>query len=115
MAQVVSYRITYMSSSDHAWKTEIRCYGTAQGSGQIVALIRFYESQAAVPADGYVNNVLNGVPIVNYTLARFADVVTILRDEDYVSVSTFSYSSGSDFVKAWGLSTGAETTGDMEP
>jgi hypothetical protein len=115
MPQVVSYRISYMSSSDHAWKAEIRCYGTSQGSDAPVALIRFFEPPAAIPADGWANNVVNGVPIVNYSLARFADVVTILRDESYVSVNTFSYSTGGEFVKAWGLSTGAEPTGDMEP
>jgi hypothetical protein len=115
MPQIVSYRITYMSSSDHAWKAEIRCYGTSQGSDAVVALIRFFEEGVAIPADGWANNVVNGVPIVNYALARFADVVTILRDENYASVNTFSYSSGGQNVKAWGVSTGAETTGDMEP
>lgn len=48
MPQIVSYRITYMSSSDHAWKAEIRCYGTS-GSDAEVALIRFFEEGVAPP------------------------------------------------------------------
>src|SRR5215813_2933487 len=115
MGQIVGYRITYMSTSSVAWKADIRCYGSTKVTDPMTALIRFYPDSAAIPADGWVNNKVNGVPIVNYPLSRFNDIITILRDEDNVSVNTFSYLSGLDFVSGWGVSTGMEDVGDMDP
>jgi len=113
--QAVGYRITYMSTSSVPWKAEIRCYGTTDLSGPEVALIRFYEDPNTIPSDGWVSDIINGVPIVNYPLSGFEDIVTTLRDEDYVTVTTFAYSSGNDWVQGWGVSSGMEEVGDMEP
>jgi hypothetical protein len=113
--QVVGYRITYMSTSSVAWKAEIRCYGSTELSEPEVALIRFYLDPNTIPDDGWVGDNVNGVPIVNYPLSAFEDIVTILRDEDYVTVTTFSYSSRGSWVEAWGVSSGMEDVGDMEP
>ena len=113
--QVVGYRITYMSSGNVPWTAEIQCYESTDLLERETALIRFYRDPNAIPSDGWVNDEVNGVPIVNYPISSFGDIVTILRDEDYVTATTFSYNSGGTFVQGWGLSTGMEPTGDMDP
>jgi len=107
-----------MSTSSVPWKAEIHCYSTNELSGPEGALIRFYQDPNTIPPDGWVSESTTSsqwVPIVNYPLSSFEDIVTILRDEDYVSVNRFSYRSGGDWVQGWGLVTGMEQVGDMEP
>jgi hypothetical protein len=115
MSQVIGYRIKYNSTSSVPWKAEILCYGSADLSGPEVALVRFYQDPNTIPNDGWVGNIVNGVPIVNYPLSDFENIVTTFRDEDYISVTMRAYSSGDDWVQGWGVSSGMEEVGDMEP
>lgn len=115
MPNVKGYRITYMSTSDAPWQADIRCYGSTDLRAPEVALIRFFADPATIPADSWVGGQVNGVPIVNYPLDRFSDVITMLRDDTYLGVDTFFYTSGYDPVKGWGISSGMEPIGDMNP
>ena len=63
---------------------------------------------------GWLNAVVNGVAVVTYPLSRSNDVVTILRDETYMSVDDI-HSTSFGSPKWWGILTGAETPGDMQP
>ena len=82
MANVSFYAIEYASETDQPWIAQINCYDQGQGEagGKRTAAIRFFDG--AVPASGAVG----GVEIVNYSLARFADVVDILRNEQDIFV-----------------------------
>ena len=117
--QILSFRITHLSSSNVAWAADIRCYDVADpveaGNPPENVLVRFYPEGEVIPADGWVHGQVNGVPILNYPLSRYEEVITTLRDTTYISGTTFSYSFGDDYVQGWGISSGAGLAGDMNP
>jgi hypothetical protein len=117
--EIKSFRITHLSSSNVAWAADVRCYDVADpvraGNPPESVLIRFYSDGAAIPADGWVHDKVNGVPLLNFPLSRYHEVMSTLSDTAYVSGTTFSYSFGADYVQGWGISSGPGVTGDMNP
>ena len=110
MPAVGGYVIEYLSNSSQPWRAEIRCFAnTTVPLGPQVAAIRFYDT--APPASGNVG----GIPVVNYLLSRFSDVVTILRDESHVVVDHFFYLSTGQSVDGWGVSAGIAPAAEMQP
>ena len=99
MAFVTHYIIDYLGKSNKPWVASINCYDQDQGEagGQRIATVRFFEG--AVPASGTVG----GLPVVNFPLTRFGDVVGIFRNEGRISVNHFS--GGPDSITADGIST----------
>ena len=112
--QIVGYRATYMSSSDVPWTADIRCYESLDLDAPETGIIRFYPDGTPLPDDGWVNDQINGEPIVNYHLSQFKDVLALIQNEDYTLATTFFYTSGSDAVRGWGVSAGMEEAGEME-
>ena len=82
MANVTHYAIDYIGTSDKPWAASINCYDQPEGEagGSRIAVVRFY--RGSVPASGQVG----GVPVVNFPLARFADVISIFRQEQRIFV-----------------------------
>jgi|GEM_PF-3532087 hypothetical protein len=109
MPKIGRYRIEYNSSSNQSWTAEIRCYNDADTT--LVGCIRFYKQGVPIPADSSTGITL---PILNYELSRFNDVVTLLRSEDYVDFGKGSYDSIGASVAGFALFTGGEFTGDLE-
>jgi hypothetical protein len=116
--EIASYRITHLSSSNVAWVTDVRCYDIPDpieaGNPTENVVIRFYPEGAAIPADGWAGGKVNGIPIINFPLSRYDEVMTTIRDEKYVGGSDFSYTSGYDLVSGWGISTGPGQEGEMQ-
>jgi hypothetical protein len=117
--EIRSFRVTHLSSSDVDWAADVRCYDVSNpveaGNPPESVLIRFYPDGKAVPADGWVYGKVNGVPLINFSLSRFDEVMSTLRDTAYVSGTTFSYSFGEHYVSGWGISSGPGLVGDMNP
>ena len=110
MPPVGGYVIIYSTRSSQPWKAEIQCFAnTAIPPVNQVALIRFYAKNP--PASG----VHGGIPIVNYPLSSFADVVSILRDEKYIDVDHFFYTSAGQPVDGWGVAGGIAPVSEMQP
>ena len=116
MADVRGYRISYWSSSSVEWIAEIRCYDTANliEVGNENAIIRFYEDPSKMPPDADKASA-SGLPVLNFALSRYADVIAILRDEDLVTAGQGAHSSAGVWVDGWGLSTGLGSIDDMDP
>jgi hypothetical protein len=108
MANVTHYAIDYISSSDKPWAADINCYDQSQGEagGSRIATLRFY--RGAVPASGQVG----GLAVVNFPLARFADVIAILREEQDIFVGHVF--GGPDNITMEGITTFAPA-GGMRP
>jgi hypothetical protein len=110
MPAVGGYVIDYNCGSNQPWKAEIRCFtSTNIPLGNEVAVVRFYDG--AVPAPGKVG----GIPVVNYPISRFSDVVSIFRDEVHVVVDKFFYTSAGQAVDCWGVSGGVAPAAEMQP
>ncbi len=117
--QILSYRITHLSSSNVDWAADIRCYDVVDpveaGNPPENVVIRFFAKGQPVPADGWVGGKVNGVPILNFPLSRWDEVVTTIRDTTYITGTTFSYDCGGEYVQGWGVSSGPGVTGSMDP
>jgi hypothetical protein len=102
LADVTHYSLNYMSKSDKPWIADINCYDQAQGEagGHRIATMRFFTGQ--VPASGNVG----GLAVVNFPLARFADVMGILRNEEDIFVG-HSF-GGPDTITSEGISSFTE-------
>ena len=111
MPQIRGYQVVYMSSNNHPWTAEIRCYEHPEDARE-GTIIRFYDT-TPIPHDASVN----GIPVLNYALHRFSDVVSILRDEDYVWVDGFQFetAAGPSGERCYGVMSPGATPGDMNP
>jgi hypothetical protein len=108
MANTTHYSLHYTAKSNKPWVAEINCYDQPNGEagGSRIATIRFFARN--VPGSGSVG----GLPVVNFSLARFADILAILRSEASIFVGhTFG---GPDTVDAEGISS-FSTTGALRP
>jgi hypothetical protein len=96
---VTHYSTHYLAKSDKPWIADINCYDQPQGEagGHRIAAVRFFVT-TPVPASGAVG----GIPVINFPLARFADVISIFRDEKSIDVNHFS--GGPDNMTSDGIS-----------
>ena len=119
MPDVGAYRVRYMSSCDHPFVAEIACYDNLDASRIPYTencFIRFFPDGAVVPADFNATIGNRTTPVLNFTLARFRDVMELLRDiESSSGVGEFGFDSATGGVSGWGLGTGPEVVGTMEP
>ena len=108
MGNVTHYNIDYISSSNKPWVASINCYDQPQGEagGSRIATVRFF--RGSVPPSGQVG----GVAVVNFPLARFGDVIAILRDEQDIFVGHSS--GGPDDTVMEGITT-FTSAGGMRP
>jgi hypothetical protein len=109
MADVTHYSTNYMSKSNKPWIADINCYDQPQGEagGSRIATLRFF-ARAPVPASGQIGS----VPVVNFALARFSDVIAILRDDERIFVGHSS--GGPDNIVSDGISS-FNPAGRMRP
>jgi hypothetical protein len=108
------YVVTYASEpNDKPWTAEILCYEN-QGpppSG-VVGSVRFYRDPAAVPVSASVGT--PAVPVVNFPLSSFSDVMSIFRNELAVGANRFFGDTPGGTWDVWGVS-GASNPGKMRP
>jgi hypothetical protein len=112
MPTIGAYVVTYASDSSQPWTAEIRCFAELTvPPGPEAAAIRFFPEGAQRPPSDNVA----GVPVINFPLAAFADVITILRSEQHISADKFFYTSPGASVDCWGVSGGIAPVADMNP
>jgi hypothetical protein len=103
MPRVGGYVAMYKSSGNAPWDAEIRCFENVTiPPGQEVAFVRFFRDAANVPADAG-----GAVPVVNFALDRFTEVLALFQASNHLSV---------DFIGGnFGVGVGIQQVGPVIP
>lgn len=78
----------------------------------VLGSVRFYQDPAAVPVSTSVGS--PAVPVVNFPLERFGDVMSIFRSELDVSANRFFGDTPGGTWDVWGV-VGVSNPGKMRP